>query len=337
MIDTAAQSGQLRSASQLLGWARSLLGYTIPQKTLGLFFNSVAVLLHAGISLPQALLRSSLLGDSELRQVCEAVAFALDRGASLAAAFRPHAHRFPPLVLPLLEVGEMSGSLEAATRRLAHSFSEGAAVERRFRTDIFNPWLIILALGLLRGFQMINQPIFDTLRAVASTLITLAAWYLGGRVAVRVLMSWPWLRLQVDTIKVALPHMGTVIRNLAAAQWARSFATLWGAGIAISPALEVSSRSALNAYYEQAIRRAARETRHGRSLHESLAGTQLLPVYLIGVIAAGEMSGNLAEGLERLAMDLEDEAFHRASQEMMTLVVAGQVVLAVVAVAAVLR
>ena len=337
MMDTTTQSSQLRGASQLLGWARSLLGYTIPQKTLALFFDSVAVLLHTGVSLPQALLRSSLLGDPELRQVCEAVAFALDRGASLAAAFRPHAHRFPPLVLPLLEVGEMSGSLEAAARRLAHSFNAGAAVERRFKTDVFNPWLIILALGLLRGFQMINQPIFDILRAVASTLFTLAVWYLGGRLAVRGLMSWPWLRLQVDTVKVALPHMGTVIRNLAAARWARSFATLWGAGVAISPALEVSSRSALNAYYERAIQRAARETRHGRSLHESLGGTQLLPAYLLGIIATGEMSGNLGEGLERLAADLEDEAFHRASQEMMTMVVAGEVLLAVVAVAAVMR
>ncbi len=302
MIDTAAQSPQLRGASQVLGWSRFLLGYTIPQKTLGLFFGSIALLLYTGVSLPQALLRASLLGDPELRHVCEAVAFALDRGASLADAFRPHAHRFPPLVLPLLEVGEMSGSLEAAARRLAHSFNAGAAVERRFKTDIFNPWLIVLALGLLRGFQMINQPIFDILRAVSSTLITLAAWYLGGRLAVRGLKSWPWLRLQVDTVKVALPHTGIVIRNLAAARWAHSFATLWGAGIAISSALEVSSRSALNAYYEQAIRRAARETRHGRSLHESLAGTQLLPAYLIGVIATGEMSGNLAEGLERLAM-----------------------------------
>lgn len=336
-MDTTTQSPQLRGASRLLGWARSLLGYTIPQKTLGLFFDSVAVLLHTGVSLPQALLRSSLVGDPELRQVCEAVAFALDRGASLSAAFRPHSHRFPPLVLPLLAVGEMSGSLEAAARRLAHSFNAGAAVERRFKTDVFNLWLIVLALGLLRGFQMINQPILDILRAVASTLITLAAWYLGGQVVVRGLMSWPWLRLQVDMVKVALPHMGTVIRNLAAARWARSFATLWGASVAISPALEVSSRSALNAYYEQAILRAAQEMRHGRSLHESLGGTQLLPAYLIGIIATGEMSGNLAEGLERLAADLEDEAFHRASQEMMTMVVAGEVVLAVVAVAAVLR
>ncbi len=337
MMDTTTQSAQLRGTSLVLGGARSLLGYTIPQKTLGLFFDSVAVLLHTGVSLPQALLRSSLLGEPELRQVCEAVASALDRGASLADAFRRHAHRFPPLVLPLLEVGEMSGSLEAASRRLAYNFNAGAAMERRFKTDVFNPWLIVLALGLLRGFQMINQPFLDILRAVASTLFTLAMWYLGGRLAVRGLMSWPWLRLQVDTVKVALPHMGTVVRNLAAARWARSFATLWGAGVAISPALEVSSRSALNAYYERAIQRAARETRHGRPLHESLGGTQLLPACLIGILATGEMSGNLAEGLERLAADLEDEAFHRASQEMMTMVVAGEVVLAFVMLAVVMR
>ena len=336
-MQTATQSSQQRGASRLLGWARSLLGYTIPQKMLAFFFDSVALLLHTGVSLPEALLRASLLGDPELRQICEAAASAVDRGASLSGAFRPHAHRFPPLVLPLLEVGEMSGSLEAAARRLAHSFSEGAAVERRFRTDVFNPWLIILALGLLRAIQMINQSIPDILHAVASTLLTLLAWDLGAQLAVRGIMSWPWLRLQVDTVKVALPHLGTVIRNLAAARWARSFATLWGAGVGVSPALEVSSRSALNAYYERAILRAARQTRQGRSLHESLAGTQLLPAHLMSIIATGEMSGNLAESLERLAADMEDEAFRRASQEMMTMVVVGEVLMTVVAVAAVLR
>ena len=337
MMDSTAQSAKLKGASQLLGWVRSLLGYTVPQKTLGFFFDSVALLLQTGVSLPQALLRASRLGDTELRQICEAIASSLDRGASLPEAFRPHAHRFPPLVLPLLEVGEMSGSLEATARRLAHSFSEGAAMERRFRTDIFNPWLIILALGVLRCAPMISQPLMSILQAMASTLLTLAAWYIGGRVAVRGLMAWPWLRLQVDTAKVALPHMGIVIRSLAAARWARSFATLWGAGVAVSPALEVSSRSTLNAYYEQAIQQAARQTRQGRSLHQSLSGTQLLPAHLINIIATGEMSGNLAESLESLAADMEDEAFHRASQEMMTMAVAGELLLAVVAVSAVLR
>lgn len=331
------QSPGLQRGVVVMGWARSLLGYPISPQTLGLFFDSLAALLHAGHSLPQAMLRASSGTDPELRHICETAAPALSRGVSLSRVLRPHAHRFPELVLPLLEVGEMAGTIEVAARRLADNFRRGVAVERRFKRAVFDPWLVILALAAFRAITMVGQPVLEIARAGLTTLLTLAACYLGGRLMVRWAMRWPWLRLRVDTIKVALPHMGTVLRNLAAARWARSFATLWGAGVPISPALEVSSHSALNAYYERAIQRAARQTRHGATLHQSLEATQLLPPHLMSVIATGETTGHLSESLERLAAIMEDEAFTRATQEMIFTVVAGEILLAVIAVGGMLH
>ncbi len=336
-MTTLITSAEPKGGALSLGWVRSLLGDTIPAKTLALFFDSLAILLHTGMSLPEALTRASVGSDPELRRICETVAPALQAGAPLTASLARDAARFPPLVMPLLEVGEMSGGMAGTARRLADNFHQTAAVERRFKTQIFSPWLIILALGLLRAILSVGQPLPEIIRGTAGTLLTFTFWYLGGRIAVRAAMAWPWLRLSVDTIKVALPRLGLVVRNLAAARWARSFATLWDAGVPISPALEVASRSALNAYYERAIQQAARQTRLGRSLHESLGSTQLLPAHLLSVIATAETSGNLAANLERLAAVMEEEALARASQEMMTFVVAGEILIAIIAVSTILH
>ena len=311
--------------------ARALLGGTIPEKTLALFFDGLAALVAAGFSVPGALGRASSGTDPELHHICRSAALVVSRGVPLSAALRPYAHRLPELVLPVLEVGELSETLDAAARRLSDAFGRRAAAEHRFRYAVFDPWLVILALTLIKATRLVGDGPLGIIQGALTTLLTLAAYYLGGRLLVRALLRWPWLRLQVDTIKVALPHRSAVVRNLAAARWARSFATLWGAGVAISPALEVSSRSALNAYYEQAILRASGQTRLGRSLHQSLSATHLLPAHLLSVIATGETSGHLAEMLERLASGMEEEALARATQEMMVIVTAGEVVLGLLA------
>ena len=339
VIDKGSATGEHgpRVGESVLWRVRALLGDTIPEKTLALFFDGLAALLAAGFSVPEALTRASLGTDPEMHHVCRTVAPVVGRGVSLSAALRPYADRLPALVLPVLEVGELSGTLDAAARRLSDAFGRRAAIERRFRYAVFDPWLIILALTLLKAARLVGGGVLEIIQGTLTTLLTLAAYYVGGRLLMHWLLRWPWLRLQVDTVKVALPHMGSVARHLAAARWARSFATLWGAGVAISPALEVSSRSALNAYYERAIRRAAGQTRLGRTLHQSLGATQLLPAHLLNVIATGETSGHLAEVLEGLAAAMEEEAFARAAQEMMTIVVAGEILLGLLSVGAVLR
>ena len=127
------------------------------------------------------------------------------------------------------------------------------------------------------------------------------------------------------------------LRNLAAARWGRSFATLYNAGVPISTALEVSASSALNARYERALRLAAQRTRAGRSLAESLATTQLLPGQLLQIIATGEMTGDLGICLERFAAELESEAFTKATQEFVFIVSVGKLILMIALIGAVIR
>jgi type II secretory pathway component PulF len=308
---------------------RAVFGDPIPQQALGRFFDNLATLVATGMSLPEAIHRAAQATDGEWENICAAVIGPVAAGVPLSRALARWKHRLPEIVLPILEVGEISGTLETSSRRLAYAFQQGAAMDRRLRYSVFDPKLIIAVIVLdtvAHGFaptlpQMLWQGLVS--------LFHLVLLYLVGRLIVRIAFRWQPIRLGVDTLKLAVPSLGGTLRNLAAARWARSFATLWNCGVPISTALEISSRSALNAHYEQALRQAAWKTRQGGSLHECLAATQLLPHYLLDIIRTGEMSGNLSVSLDHFASLLEEEAFARATQQFVSLLIAGQILGAV--------
>lgn len=323
----------------LITRVRAAFGYTIPKQTLAFFFDGLAVLLKAGQTLPEALTIASRSIDPELKQMCATIVPRLRRGESLVDNLRPYAGRFPEIVMPIIEVGEVGGGMEGSARRLADSFTQSIGVEREFKYGAFDPWLviimmtivqmvhlIILTLGAGQNATLVQDAVSVAIGTVLGFLF-LAAVYLGGRLAARYLWRWRGLRLLVDQIKLAWPRLGLVTRNLSAARWARSFAVLWRAGVQISFALEVSSRSALNAYYEDALLKAARRTRAGTSLYQSLVETHLLPANLMAIVGTGETTGNLADILELHATEMEHEALQRAMQEMNTNVLLGQIIL----------
>jgi type IV pilus assembly protein PilC len=322
---------------QALWRLRALLGDPIPTASLAFCFDQMAVLLATGMSLPDALQRAARSADPEMRRIADAVAPSLQRGARLSQALAPWRNRFPEIVLPVLEVGEESGTMEGAARRLASAFQLAAGIERKFRTAVYNPWLIILGLTLFRSITHLVPDAVTMLTEMVTTFLELGAAYLVARVLLRVFLQWQALRMAIDTVKLALPHAGTIFRNLAAARWARSFVTLWNSGVAVSYALEVSSRSALNARYERALLQAARQTRQGRTLRQSLAEADLLPRHLLDIIGTGEESGQLGAALERFVTLMEEEAYTRAVQEFMLILTAGQILLIVIAVVGVMR
>jgi len=325
---------------------RSLLGFTISGESLAIFFDGVSVFLRAGRSVGDTMLREATSGiDPELRRICAAIAPQLSHGRSLCSCLRPYERRFPPIVMCVLEVGEVSGGLADQAQRLADMFKQTNSFERKFRFGVYDPRLVLLVLCLLQSVHLMISEVtstgpnhsmgvmtFSVVAGVIETAVVLTSAYFGGRVVMAQVYRWQGLRYFVDTVKLALPRLGVISRNLSAARWARSFAVLWAAGINISTALEVSSGSALNARYERALRIAARQTRQGMPLSQSLAGTELLPAYLLGVIKMCETAGSMDNSLLILAAEMERDALCRSVEEMNRFVIYGNVVVMLVAV-----
>ncbi len=131
---------------RLVADLRRRFGDPIPKAALGGFFHRLAALLASGQSVPECL-RGAAGPDPDLRWLADTAAGPTSMGAPLYRALLPCRDRLPEIVLPVLEVGEVSGTLESASRRLADAFDRSSGVERKFEYTVFNPRFVVLLLA----------------------------------------------------------------------------------------------------------------------------------------------------------------------------------------------
>ena len=185
----------------------------IPLERLSLLCHNVATCLSAGLGVPASLrasVRSSSAGP--LRGIVEAAAESTASGTELSEALEPNRDRFPRFFVPVIRCGEQSGRLDEAFRYLAqhcHLMARPSSLAR-------NIWL--LPLAILVGFSLVGLVITAV---VAPIWVALAhAGQELGRYAVlaavvAVVLFVPEVRAVVDRVKLAIPVVGAIERDLA--------------------------------------------------------------------------------------------------------------------------
>lgn len=331
-VSAAPQSGSIL--------ARKLFGDPVPPASVADFFERLGGLLHYGKSIPESMLIAARPSDPELRAIIESVAGPVSNGIPLHEALKRYRKRLPEIVIPTLETAYVSGTLESASTHLSRGLSRMAETDRQFRFTALNPLTLFLVYGAYSALTLITGGLYspvDTLITILLGMLKLAGLYLALRLGWNLIREIRPVRLAIDTVLLAIPDFGAALRNRAAARWARAFTILWNAGVPVSTALDVSSRSTLNAHYEQAIHSAAIRTRTGASLPDSLATTDMLPRHFIDILRAGHESGSFGTILERFADGLEQEAYTKSARQFMVGVTAFSILLTILAVTAALR
>jgi type IV pilus assembly protein PilC len=131
---------------------------------------------------------------------------------------------------------------------------------------------------------------------------------LGGSAVVIFL----WTRSQrgalaIDRFKPRIPLLGEVWLKAQIAQFTRTLSTLLTGGTPLVPALHTSSSAIGSALVSASVEAAADRVREGKSLHESLAETRLIPELALEMIEVGEASGALSAMLTSVAEFYEEE------------------------------
>lgn len=299
--------------SKLGEWAlRAFLGGDSPTEQLADFWGELSLLIATGVPLADALHAASRSLDSEWQEIYADAARSVATGVPLHQALAKWEAKLPPIVLPILQFGETMGTTQEAIRQLAEAFQRAAIVHQKFEYSAVNPGfavpLMLLPTMLLIPLFIENMALYITY-CLGCMGISISAWMLRHRIVSRQPRSHKKAKA-----KLKRTFYGLAQRNLAGARWARTLAVLWHCGVPISTALEVSARTTKNLHYETALQQAAERTRSGATLHESLAGTRLLPDRMLDIIRTGETAGDLGPALDRFADFMEDDAKMLAAQ-----------------------
>ncbi|MCX7673062.1 MAG: type II secretion system F family protein [Thiobacillaceae bacterium] len=304
-------------------------GRSISEKDIALFTRQLATMLKAGVPLLQAFdIAARSHANPALQRLLGEIKTDVEAGTSMSAAFRKHPKHFDSLYCNLVHAGEQAGMLDAVLDRIATYKEKMLALKGKIKSALFYPVIVIaIAFIITAGIMLFVIPAFKDLYGKsgadlpALTALVLyisdlfvAYWYLifGSLIAlvagsIQALKRSPRLRAQVDRWALQLPVFGPLIEKATVARWARTFSSMFAAGVPMVEALDAVAGAAGNAVFAEATQKIRTDVATGASLAASLQAARVFPNMLIQMVAIGEESGALDTMLTKVADYYERE------------------------------
>lgn len=325
----------------------SLFMGRVSLKTLYFFTMQLATLLNAGIPLIEALyLLEQQSSSKRLQQIVNQVRTDVIAGDSFSASIKRYPVVFNVLFVSMIEAGEVSGNLESICFRLAALQEQLMSLRRKVITASIYPVVsLVIIVAIVLGLLIFIVPQFASLyesKGAALPLITqflLAAsdfcinfWW-AGVIAFGVLLGWfqvfrtTFGKAIVDKVVLKIPVFGTILKKIYTSQFVRTMATLLGAGVPITQAIQNAGNTVDNVVILQAFATAKDALLQGKTLSRPLEETQLFPLMVTRMISIGEETGSLENMMGKAAdfldieVDMAIETFTKLIEPAMIVIV----------------
>jgi type II secretory pathway component PulF len=293
----------------------------MPRAVLAEMLGRLATSLSAGIDLRRAWSAEAGRMPRRWRSTMEQVSRGLAAGEPLADAMGRAGGAFPPVVLGMIAVGDATGHEAETLREVSEMLRAGVRSTRELVRSLVGPafqlsaavavvGLLILIAGFIRDGE--DRPVdilgiglsglsglLTYLAAVAASLAVLAV---AGK-----LLLGSWRRHGLARwLAAVVPVVGPAARAAEAAAWCRAASLSSGAGLPAGRLASLASAAAPGISIDPAA--LEERLRSGASLADALTATARLPRRVLEAIDVGELTGNTAEVLSRLAEDCDEEA-----------------------------
>jgi len=323
-----------RKAVLDLGRRLSLGGGRISSKDILAITTQLSTALRAGLPLLNGL---ELIRDQQhkggMREMLDEIVKAVRSGQSLSEAMGKYPKVFSPLYLSMIRVGETGGILEHTTTQLAAILARDEKVKSNIKNASAYP-IFVLCLGLVSvtivitwilpkilatitgGVAILPWPtrillgLSDFIKRLFTTFfgwIALALIVAGLYYAVR------WTRtargrIIMDTFKLKVPILGSVLRTIAVGRFARALGALTKGGVTILETLGVVRDTLGNELLGREIDSVAEKVKRGESLGGPLGESGYFPPLLVQIVSIGEQTGKLDELLLNAADTFDADA-----------------------------
>ena len=128
----------------------SLFKKKVKSRDLGVFCKQFSAVIKAGVTIISAL---ELMGDQiENKTLKKAIMDArtyVEKGGTLADAFRVNPDVFPPIMINMVAAGEMSGNLEICLDRLVEHFEKDNALTSKIKGAMTYPIVVLIVMVIV--------------------------------------------------------------------------------------------------------------------------------------------------------------------------------------------
>jgi type IV pilus assembly protein PilC len=296
-----------------------------------MFTRQLSAMVSAGVPLLRAL--SSLEQHTEsaaLKKVTGSVIRDVQDGAPLADALAKYPNTFNDVYVNMVRAGEAAGILDEILKRLALQQEKNATMRKKIKSAMTYP-MVLIGITILAFFGLMlfvipqigkilkdlggpdaQLPLLTQAMLGISAFIT-SFWYIllpvgfAGVILLSRYLKTPKGKSQLHHVVLKVPAVNTIVTKVAVARFARTFAALMGAGVAVLEALSVTSRAVGNTVYEELLVEAAEQVKNGATLSSVIEKSDLFPAIVAQMLAVGEETGQTDTVLVKVADFYEEE------------------------------
>lgn len=299
------------------------------------FCQQLSVMLDTGVPLAEALdAFRKQTPKPEFQHVLAAVSHDVSGGETLSVAMERWPSVFPRIVVSLMKASEASGTMALMLGRVGDYLSKERRTTRQIKGALSYPiFMLLIGLGLSVFLMLVILPRFAKIyEGKGASLPTPTKILLAASEFLRddYLMWGPPLIVAVvgglifahtsrgrsilDWLRLHVPVLRTMYRQLYITRAARTMSTLLAAGVNLLDIIDICRTLTGNRHFNRVWNQMESGVRDGRQLSESIVDSEYIPANVASMIASGERSGRLAEVMERIA-DFADEELENAIKQ----------------------
>lgn len=312
----------------------------VKKKDLAIFCRQFYTMIDAGISIVRCLdILSNQTGNKSLKKSLEVIYTDVQKGITLSSAMNKHQKTFPPILINMIEAGEVSGNLDNILERMAVHFEKESKVENKVKSAFIYPIVLIVVsiavvifmlVGVLPTFiEMFESSGSElpgiTVALLKSSDILQRYWYLifGALAALSLLLAYYNTTKEgkkfLAFLKIKTPGLKNTNEKIIASRFTRTLSTLMSSGIPLLEALEIVGNVVNNEIIKERLEEGMEDIEKGASLSQIIGDMDIFPDMVYSMINIGEESGSLDDILIKTA-DFYDEEVEYSLQKMTTLI-----------------
>ena len=295
----------------------------VTAEDIALFARQLATMLNAGIPMVQSFEIIGVGNDKPaVQKLVLSIKSDIETGNSLHQSLAKHPLYFDDLFVNLVEAGEHAGALETVLEKIATYKEKTEALKKKIKKALFYPAAVlavaiivtvILLLFVIPQFESLFKGFGADLPAFTQFVVNMSRWMQSSGwmllIAVGVVISTfayfykrsrP-LRQFIDKMSLQIPVIGPILKKSAIARYARTLATMFGAGVPLVEAMKSVAGATGNIIYQDAVLRMRDEIATGMRMQRAMENTGLFPNMVVQMIAVGEESGSLDEMAGKVA------------------------------------
>ncbi len=300
----------------------------ISVRDLSIFTDQFGTMMNAGLSISRALsVLSKQTTNPKLTKIILSLAEEVKKGNSLSSALSKYPNVFSPLYISMVKAGEASGNLGDSLIKMASFLQKDYETEHKLKGAMMYPiavlvFSILIVIGLFifvipRFEDFLNQlgaplPAPTKLTFAMADFLVKYGWILLIFIIIAYILYTKWAktpsgRKRVDTWKLKMPVFGELNVKAAMARFSDTLATLFGAGIPLTEALETVKGVIDNVIISEAVEGIINRIKRGESLAASLEKSGMFTPMVVEMTGIGEESGSLDAMLVKVAEFYNEE------------------------------